>query len=777
MEENYITQETQEVIARLTPYLSLQGLKAGFTQERYLAKEAFEVDLSHAYLKEMSAFFHEGNQLVIPALIDMVPLFDALDKGAVLSPVELFNIADLLSESESLADLLDDKKEYEHLFDDAQQLDPVEGLKRELRMDLEPDYTVSDNASAKLRDIRSRKHALEHSLASVMESYRNRYSQYLTSDTVNFKNGEETLPVKVQYKNMVKGTILSYSQTGETAFMVPYEMLDLRNKLRETTEEENSEIMSILADLSGRCQKALKSLKQDYQIIETFDRYQAAVHFGDSYQGCIADHNEGYLTLNGLFHPLLKASTVVSNSISLGKDNPRSLVITGPNAGGKSVLIKAVALAVRMDQLGLFVPCHISASLPFIDTVFFLGGDNQSVLDNLSTFSSSLVGLKHITETATPASLVIIDEIGEGTSPKDGEALAVALLKYFEKLDCFTILTSHFDGLKFYAAKDDKTMTGAMEFNTEGLKPTYRLLLHTTGKSYGILLAKNLGLKPEIIKDAQEFEESRSNQDVDSLMEKLTEQESQNDKIRRELENKKKDLDKVIAKREAAIASLNEEKSSIHQKAQEKVERLVDQRLAEMDAIWKSKAAEANYSEFSKAKGEMAKIKTEPSAILNDAPKEVLPTLAVGDWVEDEDGRRSQVLEVKKNEVALDLNGLRFQRPIRGLKKAHLQAHDLKKPKSDGTDYIEMTLGSSQGLELNIIGLYVDDAMREVVSFIDNARVRKLSSVRIIHGLGSFALKNALWKYLANHPSFVKDYRLGGEGKGGMGATVIHLIV
>ncbi|MFA6829680.1 MAG: Smr/MutS family protein, partial [Bacilli bacterium] len=421
-------------------------------------------------------------------------------------------------------------------------------------------------------------------------------------------------------------------------------------------------------------------------------------------------------------------------------------------------------------------PCHEVSYVPFIDEVYFLGGDNQSVLDNLSTFSSHLVGIKHITENSTSKSLVIIDEVGEGTSPKDGEALAVALLKFFENRTCYTILTSHFDGLKFYAAKDDKAMTGAMEFNNDSLKPTYRLLLHTTGKSYGLQLAKSIGLDPSIIKDAMEFEKSQANQDVNSLMEKLTVQESENSKLQRELINKKKDLERAIEKRELAIRSLNEEKSSIHQKAQEKVERLVDQRLKDMDAIWKNKQASESYGEFSKAKGELNKIKTDTSNLLviNEKAK-VLIDLKVGDLVDDEDSRRATVIEIKKNEVILDLDGLRFRRPIAGLKRGHLRASDIKKKEKKNDDIVSIDLAPSKGLELNIIGQRVDEAMRNVVSFIDGAKIRKLGYIRIVHGMGSFALKNAVWKYLQNHPGLVKDYRLGVQGEGGMGATIIHL--
>ena len=777
MLENYIDKETDEVISHLKEFMSLEGLRNKFTRQNYLAKEKFEVEISHQYLEEISRFLHDGYQMNIPSLIDMEPLFLSLDKNAVLSTLELYNVLDLLVASEYLYDLLQDKKQYEHLNDDALDLNPVITLKRDLVNDIEPDFTISDQASYKLKEIRSRKASLERNLSSIMGRYKNKYSSYLASETLALKGDEETLAIKVQYKNMVRGTIVTYSSTGETAFMVPYEVLDLRNQLRGVIDEENQEINKILADLSSKCSKNLKVLERDYEIIMNFDRYLASVRYGNSYQGVIATNSDNELTLKELFHPLLVAKKVITNSISLGNDNPKCLVITGPNAGGKSIFIKATGLAIMMDKLGMFVPCKEMAKIPFIDAVYFLGGDNQSVLDNLSTFSSHLVGIKEITESASKNSLVIIDEVGEGTSPKDGEALGVALLKYFERLKCFTMLTSHFDGLKFYAAEDENTITGAMEFNSSSLTPTYRLLLNTTGKSYGILLAKNIGLKPEIIKDAEDFQKERQGQDVESLMETLTAQQSENEKLQRQLLSKKHELDRALDKREQAIKALNDEKSSIHQKAQEKIQRLVDQRLKEMDEIWKTKKDDQNYSEFSKAKGEINKMREVTSPTLVGKGESELEDVKVGDVLEDEDGRKVTVLEVKKKEVLLNMDGLRFRRPIKGLKKYTLRPSDLKKKKNDNhyDDIIDLKLDNSHGMELNIIGMHVDEAMREVVSFLDHARIKKLTTVRIIHGMGSFALKNAVWKYLANHKQFVKEYRLGGEGEGGLGATIVTL--
>ncbi len=768
------------VIENLKGFFALEELKDDFEYEDYKAKDATELETYHEYLEEFSLFLAKGNQITLPNLIDMNPLFVALDKGAVLSCKELYNIADLLSGSQYLYDLFYDKKEFYHLNDDSLDLNPLIALKRDLTTSIEPDCTVSDSASAKLREVRSKIRDITRTLTNIMNTYRNRYSQYLSSDVVSMKGGQESLPVKLSCKGSVKGAVVSYSSTGETVFMVPYEVIDMRNELSSLQQEEATEVMKVLSDLSQKSFKQLSFLKRDYEIIKNFDRFLGAVRYGNSFDGEISILSNKELVLGSFFHPLLKAEKVITNSIQLGGSEPLSLLITGPNAGGKSVLIKAVALSVCMDKLGLMVPCHKETKIPFIDEVYFLGGDHQSVLDNLSTFSSHLLGIRDITEHATKNSLVIIDEVGEGTSPKDGEAIGVAILKYFEKMGCFSLLTSHFDGMKIYAASDPLALTGAMEFNTDSLKPTYRLLLHTTGKSYGILLARQMGLKKEIIDDAVAFENERSNRDTDALMEKLTEQVSLVEKKQRELDNKKKDLDKIIEKRQKAIDALNEEKNSIKMKADSKIERLVDQRIEEINRIWESKQGKGDlsFSKVSQAKGDLKKIKEEQSPSLQVANKETeIKDLKIGDKVLDEDDRRGTVLEIKKKEVLLDMDGLRIRRKISGLKRAPLYANEVKVKKETyaSIDNAVLNLAPSQGIELNIIGLYVDDAMRKVVSFLDSSRTHHFSYVRIVHGVGTFALKNAVWKYLANHKEFVKDYRLGGEGEGGLGATIVHL--
>lgn len=773
MEENYLQKETEEVISRLKDYFSFGELKETFSAS-FAFKDKDDYLNGHEYLQEFERYLRLGHNVNRPSIANLNPSFLALEKGSILSPGELFSIAELLSTGRDFYDQFSQEEDFYHLRDDALDLNPVLQLQKDIHFAINPDYTIADHASAALRQIRGTIRSVEKRLSQARNDYKNRYSKYLSQDLVTIKGGEEALPVKRENKGRVKGSIVSYSSSGQTVYRVPYEVIDLRNRLSSLKQDESREETKILADLSGKAAKQLSPVKKDYQILRNFDRYLSCVRFGHSYQGCIATLSEDSLVLQGFFHPLLKAEKVISNSLSLGKGNPKCLLITGPNAGGKSVLIKALALSVRRDKLGRMVPCMDKAEIPFIDQVYFLGGDNQSVLDNLSTFSSQLRKIKEITLKAKKESLVIIDEVGEGTSPKDGEALGVGILGFFEHLGCFTLLTSHFDGLKFYAASDSHCLTGAREYDTGSRKPTYRLLLGTTGKSYGLLLARQMGLNPSILSAAEAFEKSRSDKDTDALREKLTQEVSDNEKRKKELSEKRADLNKIREKKQKAIDALNEEKNSIRLKAEKKVERLVEERIEELNALWESKKDKGRtYSELSSIKGKLNQIKDEGERKNPVKEKKLpLPVLKEGDEVLDEDFRRAKVLSVKKNEVVLDRDGLRITRKIDGLKKA---AKEVKIKEKEAIPSHIMTIVSSQGLECNIIGRHVDEARRKVVSFLNSARISKFEHVRIIHGLGTFALKNALWKYLSNHKDFVKDYRLGGEGEGGLGATIVTL--
>lgn len=768
MEESQLIFEINAIIDRYRTYLKSEELNSTFSYPEFLAKDEDEENFYHAHLDEFERFDHSGYSISLLPIKDLRRAFSDLDKGSVIDEEMLLAIADLLSSVESIKESFKDKNDYFYLDNIYYSLITIPYLKDKILSSIDTDFSIKDEASAKLYQIRKELLNLEKALSTSLARYKEIYKSYLSENFISFKGGEETLPIKTSMKGYVKGIVVSSSSTGETSYMIPYEVVELKNKITALRNEESEESARILAELSKYCFKNIDSLKKDYALFKEVDRFYAAYNFGKSYQGSCPDNQNGELVLKSLVHPLLKSDKVIANSLVLKEK--KILLISGPNAGGKSVFIKALALAVIMDKLGLMVAAIDGGNIPYIDKVYFLGGDNQSVIDNLSTFSAHIVKIKEITDSCTPLSLVIIDEVGEGTSPKDGEALGISLLKYFERVGCYTLLTSHFDGMKEYALADEKVLSAAMEFDIKTLKPTFHILYGSYGKSNGLLLAENLGLKEEIIQDAIEYQKNQKGYDIEKMLEDISLKEKELELKEKSLINQKKNLENIIEKRKRAIQALEEERRTIHIKAEKKIERIVANKLEEIDKIWKESPKNLNYSDISKAKGELNKVINKEEV---EEKKISLPSLQVGDLVLDEDKRKATVIEIKKDEVTLSFDGLRFKRKIAGLEKAPKTVLDIKK--KPYVETVKLNISPSQGLELNIIGLHVDEAMREVVSFLDNARLHKFKTVRIIHGAGTFALKKAVWAYLAKHGEFVKEYRFGQQGEGGLGATVVIL--
>ncbi len=772
MEDRTVSEELQRILELQKEYFSCEKLREDFSLD-YMIEDEDELLNFHEYLGECERYVNEGKSFAIPFIEDLSESFTRLKKSANLIPEEIYSIGKLLETSSDIYKKLADRDDLKRLQDNALDLTVLDRLKDQIFASVSDNYDILDSASPALKTIRKEMTQTHDRLTGAIGAARKRYSKFLTDDVIALKGGNETLPVKASMRGEVKGIVVSQSSSGETIFVIPYEIVDIQNMLAELKNQEDEEITRILNALSKQIRSSLKEIERNYQIVLLFDRLEGAVRYGHSIDGCIASLSDDSLRLSSLFHPLIDKKKCVSNSLFLGKDAGNTLVISGPNAGGKSVLIKSVAVVVYMDRLGLFVPCKDKAEIPFFDNVYFLSGDNQSVLENLSTFSSHLVYLKDIIDNATSKSLVIIDEIGEGTSPYEGEALAVSIIKHFEELGCFSIFTSHFEGVKNYAMSSDAIVSGAMEFDSRNLTPTYRFMAGKSGKSYGIELAKSIGLDESVINEAENYLSTKEGYDYNKMLDRLNKREEEIARKEEGIAKMQEELEKLTKKRERAIESLENEKTAIRKQADERISKIVDERLEQIDQIWKDNGQDMNFSQVSKARGELKKaaLPTEEKP----AKKKNVPTaggpVEVGSYVVDEENNTAKVIEIKKNEALLDYDGIKIRRKLDGLKRS-------KAPAKKDYEYVEtvkLDVGESQGFELNIIGLHVDEAMREVVSFLDNAVLHKYKSVRIIHGAGSFALKNAVWKYLENHPKYIKDYRLGQEGEGGLGATIVHL--
>lgn len=730
-----------------------------------LAKDENELLNRHEHLLTMNKMIDDGINLNLKAIPSLLKTISDLKKGSVISINEVLNLATLFEVASSIKNELSDKEKYDYFYEESYMLNPLTTYLNEINRIIAPDLTIYDNASSNLKEIRIKIKEVSSSIKTIMNSLKNKYSSYLSEQIILYKDGMEMLPVKKEYKGLVKGNVYSSSNSNETIFIIPNEISELKNRYSELLVLEKEELFKILATLSTKLSKQIDIIEKNYKIILTFDKYYAIVSYGKSNDYQVAKLDKSKFEMKGLYHPLLQKEIAIKNDINLNEK--KCLLISGANAGGKSLIIKAIALTVIIDKLGLMVSSS-DASFPFIDQVFYLGGDEQSVINNLSTFQSHLLNIKCIVDNATSSSLVIIDEVGEGTSPKDGEALSIALFKYFIKLKSYTIFTSHFDGVKYYAKSNPSICCSSMEFSLSLLRPTYHLINDSISPSYGIELAKMIKLKDEIIKDAISYKNKSKDADLLELVDKLSVEQKKLEEEKIKLEKQEEQLKNLIVKRENAIKSLEQEKKNISLKADKKIETIVTNKINEINEAYKSKQLKLTYDEVSKIKGNLNKINKKEEEKTN---KKVIE-LKIGDYVKDEDNNKMEVIEVNKNKVVVSLDGLKITRKIDGLTKIN-KPIEIKKERMSSLDYrIQSSVNTSY--KINVIGLYVEEALREVKIFIDRARVANLTMLVIIHGQGSFKLKNAIWKYLSTL-DFVKSYRLGNEYEGGFGATIVYL--
>lgn len=765
MNNNTISDEINRILNEVKELFLLEDNRSISILD--VASDENQLSNRHIYLQEMNKLFDIGQNFDFKHIFSLEKTFEQLKIQSPISIEEILEIASLLEMTSKIKDLFNDEKEYPFFFEESYLLNPLSSYVKDIHFIISDDMKVSDNASVNLKNIREEIRTISFKLRNMMNDLKNKYSSYLSEKIIVYKDGYELLPVKKEYKSYIKGSVYSSSNSEETLFMIPYEVLDLKNKLSNLQSDEKEEIFKIISSLSLRLSKQLDIITRDYKIALLFDRYFAFTTYGRSHSYQIADTTDDEFIMRDFYHPLLDEKIAVKNTIDLSKN--RCLVISGPNAGGKSVLIKAVAINVLLDKLGMMVSSSLMKT-PYIDDVFFLGGDEQSIVNNLSTFQSHLLSIKNICDKCTAKSLVIIDEICQGTSPEDGEALAISILKYFLSINCYCIISSHYEGLKFFAKNENNINCSSMEFSLDDLKPTYHLLSDSISPSYGIELAKNTPLDTKIIEDATDYRKEHTNAQLLSLVNKLASKEKEIEKEKELLHEKEMQLNALIKKREDAIIALKEEKENIANKANKKIEKIVDEKIEEIDKIYKDNNIKLSFDNVSKIKGNLKKIK-------NDKPSDEkiqnnkISTLVKGDYVKDESNSLYEVLEVNKNKVTLSLNGLKITRPILGLTKAN-KPFEKPKEKISSADF-KIQSGSSS-YKLNVIGLYVDECLREVKTFIDRGVTNRYPMLVIIHGQGSFKLKNAIWNYLSKL-DYIKSYRLGNEYEGGFGVTIINL--
>ena len=704
-------------------------------------------------------------------------------KGATLSMGELLKAARLLKSSFVLYSSVTGAKSQSEILKSEVSGVYVDGyLENEIRSKILSDDTMSDNASEKLAFLRKKVKSLNEQIREKLLSYiRNGNNKYLQENIITVRGDRYVLPVKSECRGQVSGFIHDQSSTGSTVFIEPTAVFELNNALKTAVFEEQAEVERILADLSQKVGVIAPRLIVNDEIIKNFDVYYAKAIYAYKNK-CVEPqlNADGIIDIKEGRHPLIDAKKVVPVSVSLG-EKYNYLLVTGPNTGGKTVTLKLTGLFTLMAASGMFIPAAVGSKLSVFENVFCDVGDEQSIEQSLSTFSSHMKNLIKITENVDENSLVLIDEIGAGTDPDEGSALARAVIEKLVAANSKGIITTHYSALKEYAYTENKLENASMEFNAETFAPLYRLNIGLPGTSNAIEISKMLGLDESITSRAFDLLGTEKVGFENVLKEA--------EKTRRECEESKIEIDAlkqkerdVLAEIEKERARLNEEKEKFYAKAKSESRKIVNEKLEEADEIINEIKVLFDKEELTS--GDLIKARTLRNKLENkkydseDSEENIVNFVPVdpeklrpGDKVYYKGVQgvcTVHSVSAKKGECEIFMGAIRTKIPVKDL---FFVSKGVKTPKTTVSLKREAVMPQT---EVNVIGMNVPDALEEVSRFLDASILNNMEEVKIVHGKGMKILSSAIHDYLKKNKQVV-SYRFGKYGEGEHGVTFVKL--
>lgn len=741
---------------------------------------ALQAETSHA----LTRIFHHG-PLSFHGLADIRPSLTPLSKGGTLGAGELLRIGALLDVAARAVAFDAKDEETDFLSGRFSGLQTFPEINREIKRCILSEEEISDDASSELKRIRR---SMKNTNAKVREQLNATVassSEMLRDNLITMRNGRYCLPVKQEYKSSFQGMIHDQSATGSTFFIEPMAIVKLNNELAELAMKEQDEIEKILASISSLCAPETKGLERNVILLAELDFIFAKAKLSKKMQGSEPDFTENYIQIKMGRHPLIPKDQVVPIDVTLGKDY-RLLIITGPNTGGKTVSLKTVGLFTLMGQSGLHIPAFDGSHLRVYHEVYADIGDEQSIEQSLSTFSSHMTNTISILKRADKNTLALFDELGAGTDPVEGAALAISILDDLMNRQVTAMATTHYSELKIYALSTDHVENASCEFDVESLQPTYRLLIGVPGKSNAFAISSKLGLPGKIIDKANSLvdEDAKSFEDVvTSLEQTRKELEAEQEKAaayRQEIERQKRKLeeknDRIDKAKDKIIRRANEEANEILQKAKDVADesiRKYNKWLEGGDTIKDMEKQRSAIREELKRTGEK----------LDSGPKKKRSAgapdkLSIGDMVMVHSlGVKGVVssLPNAKGKLFVQMGIMRSEVDIKDLELLEEETLQIRKEKireRSNTGKIKMSKSLSVSTSINLIGKTVDEAISILDKYLDDAYLARLHQVTIIHGVGTGALKNAVQAH-CKKANYIKSYRMGEYGEGGYGVTVV----
>lgn len=734
----------------------------------------------------LSRIFKRGN-VSFSGVHDIRGSLKHLDIGGTLSATELLHVCQLLEAANRAKSFArDDEDLSDSLSEMFSGLEPLTLVSKNIRRCIISEEEIADDATPGLKAVRRGIKNINDKIHTQMTSILNSSTMrsYLQDNVITLRNDRYCIPVKAEHKGQVPGMIHDQSSSGSTVFIEPMAIVKLNNELKEMFIKEEKEIQIVLSNLSSDVAAHILEIDLDYKLLVELDYIFARASLAKKMKASKPEFNtEGRIDIKKGRHPLLDSKKVVPINLPLG-ENYSQLIITGPNTGGKTVTLKTLGLLTLMGQAGLHIPANDHSELNVFDDVFADIGDEQSIEQSLSTFSAHMTNIVSILDKVSYNSLVLFDELGAGTDPTEGAALAIAILSFLHERGICTMATTHYSEIKIYALSTDGVQNASCEFDVETLSPTYRLLIGIPGKSNAFAISGKLGLSSDIIETAKSHigEQAKSFEELISDLEEnritienerleIEANKAEIKSLKEKLENKESN---ITLRREAILREANEQAATILREAKE----FADKSIKDINKLASGKVDMKDLERLRSGLG--AKVTdTEKKLQLKKTKKNTKnkPTdFKLGDSVRvlsmNLKGTVS-TLPNAKGDLYVQMGILRSQVNINDLElldEPTLTAPNLTRT---GSGKIKMSKSASVSTELNLIGKNTDEGTSLLDKYLDDAYLAHLPSVRIIHGRGTGALKNAVHNHL-KRCKYVESYRLGEYGEGGTGVTIVE---
>lgn len=783
------TLEYHKILSQLSEYAFSDAAKKRCLSLRPITDRG-QIELLQLQTRDALSRLFRCGSLSFSGVHDVTESLKRLAIGGTLSAPELLSICSLLEAAKRAKAFSRSEKEdvpEDSLTSFFTEIEPLTPLNDEIRRCIIAEDEIADDASSTLRSIRRSMRGMNDKIRAQMNNMINNTTtrSYLQDAVITMRDGRYCLPVKAEAKSQIPGMVHDQSSSGSTLFIEPMAVVNLNNEYKELMLKEKEEIEKILANLSNLTADFSDQISADYQILSELDFIFAKAAYAQTYNGVAPTFNDdGYLHIKKARHPLLDKQKVVPIDVMLGKEF-QLLIVTGPNTGGKTVSLKTVGLLTLMGQSGLHIPASERSELGIFEEVFADIGDEQSIEQSLSTFSSHMTNIIRILKKVNDRSLVLFDELCAGTDPTEGAALAISILSKLHLYGARTMATTHYSELKVYALSTPGVENACCEFNVETLSPTYRLLIGIPGKSNAFAISEKLGLSRDLIEDAK-GRISENDENFEDLLADLEKSRITIEKEQLEINRYKEEIQTLKERLEQKQEKLDASRDKILREANEEAYRILKEAKDVADETIR------NFNKYGKAGApvsEMEKERTKLRDRMNDrqkklsdqhknaAPNHKVPKkLRIGDSV--------KVISMNLKGTVHSLPNAKGDLYVQmGILRSLVNINDLilldddapmmagVKANKTGAGKIRMSKSASISPEINLIGKTTDEAIALLDKYLDDAYLSHLSSVRIVHGKGTGALRNAVQTYLRRQ-KHVKSFHLGEYGEGDAGVTI-----